>query len=238
MGIVNEALLALADHDEAIVRARHAVAHPASQAAHDEAVATLTSLAAEARGLEDSRAPLAVRAEQLEREAVSARDRAGVIAARLAASTGAGRDLAAMEVERAALAARASTLEDDQFELLEELEPLDAAVGALRERAGDAIRRRDEAASALASERAHDESALRSLEAARPALASTLDPALLARYEAASARAGGSGAARLVEGRCGGCRIAVPAAVADRLLHSADPDVVAVCDECGRLLVR
>jgi hypothetical protein len=30
----------------------------------------------------------------------------------------------------------------------------------------------------------------------------------------------------------------VPAAVADQLEHGADEDVIAVCDECGRLLVR
>jgi predicted nucleic acid-binding Zn-ribbon protein len=76
------------------------------------------------------------------------------------------------------------------------------------------------------------------LEAARPSITGALDAALLARYEAAANHAGGVGAARLVDGRCGRCRVTVPAAVADHLVRGADPDAIAVCDECGRLLVR
>ncbi|HEY8081244.1 MAG TPA: C4-type zinc ribbon domain-containing protein [Acidimicrobiales bacterium] len=235
---MNDALLALADHDEATVRARHAVTHPPSQAAHDEALAGLRALAVEVRELESVRAPLADRAAVLERDAIAARDRATVISQRLATSTGAGRELEAMEEERASLASRASQLEDDQLELLEQLEPLDAAVEGLRARATDLVARRDETERAVAGERASADEALRTLEAARPALEGALDPALRARYDKAAAHLGASGAARLVDGRCGGCRIAVPAAVADRLLHGGDADLVLACDECGRLLVR
>lgn len=160
------------------------------------------------------------------------------MAARLDEATGAGRSLEAMVHERDTLAARASQLDDELLELLEQLEPLDASDAALRHDATRVTARRDELADAVATERDHATTRLAELTAQRPALAAELDAALLARYEAIAARAGGVGAARLVDGRCGACRVTVPAATADHLEHGGDPEAIAVCDECGRLLVR
>ena len=235
---MNEALLALAELDESIVRARHDVAHPASQALLDEAAAQLDVMGAEKRALDAARAPLLEQAAALEREGTAARDRAGVIAERLDAATGGGRELSAMEEERTALAARASQLEDDELNVLEQLEPLESADVELRAKAQDAASRREAAMGAVSDERDAADAALSALLDQRQALVDALDPALRGRYDLAAKRAGGIGAARLVDGRCGGCRVSVPAAVADRLLHSASGDEIAVCDECGRLLVH
>ena len=235
---VNDALLSLADLDGAIVRARHAVGHPPALVAHDGALAELRELRTMKRELDAEREPLAARAAALEAEATSARTRAAVIAARLDEATGAGRSLEAMVHERDALAARAAQLEDELLELLEQLEPLDARDAALREDAARVATQGDDLALAVSDERARASEELDRLVADRPALAAALEPALLARYESIAARADGVGAARLVDGRCGACHVTVPAAVADRLEHGGDPDAVAVCDECGRLLVR
>lgn len=235
---MNDALLALADHDAAVVRARHDVEHPPAQAAVNAANEQLAALANDKRALDELRTPLTKRAAVLESDATAARERAAVIQRRLDAATGAGRDLEAMEEERRSLETRASGFEDDQLEALEALEPLDAADEELRERAAAIAEERDAAAARLEDELAAATAALAELVEQRAAIAAALDPALLARYEAVAARTGGSGAARLVDGRCGGCRVAVPASVADRLLHGADHDAIATCDECGRLLVR
>jgi uncharacterized protein len=235
---VNDALLALAECDESLVRARHEVTHPHSQRSLDEVNAELAELAARKLALDTEQAPLLARAGTLDTEANAARDRARQIDAKLTEATGAGRDLAAMEEERRSLADRASRLEDDQLEVLEALEPLDVTDAALREAALDATRRRDELVTTIADERSTAERHVGELSDARAGLAALVDAAVLARYEAIAARTGGSGAARLVDGRCGGCRVAVPASVADRLSHGGDADAIAVCDECGRLLVH
>jgi predicted nucleic acid-binding Zn-ribbon protein len=235
---VNDALLALAELDAGIARQRHAVAHPPTLVAQDAVLVELRELRTRKRELDAARTPLVTRAEALEAESAAARARAAVVAARLDEATGAGRSLEAMAHERDALASRASELDDELLVVLEALEPLDATDAALRGDAVRATRRRDELALAVAEERQRATSTLDELLAQRPACASALDPALLARYEAIAARAGGVGAARLEDGRCGACRVTVPAAIADRLEHGADPDAIAVCDECGRLLVR
>jgi uncharacterized protein len=235
---VRDELLALADLDGLLVRARHEAEHPASLVALRDLDAELAGLRTAKRELDVTLVPLATRAKELERAAASARERAGVIGRRLSQSTGAGRELEAMAHERDALVARASALEDEQLELLEQLEPLEAQDAALRSTFADASSRRDAAASEADAERAAAAATLEALEARRPALAEALDPAVLARYEAAARRAGGVGAARLEDGRCGRCRVTVPAALVDQLLHAADPDAFVICDECGRLLVR
>jgi uncharacterized protein len=235
---VHDQLLALADHDAELVRARHEVEHPPSMSVVRDADAELATLRAAKRELDGTLGPLAKQASSFERDATAARERATVIAARLAESTGAGRELEAMSHEHDALEARAGAIDDELYVILELLEPLEARDASLRAQFADVSSRRDAAAAAAETERADAATVLVELEAGRPRIAGAIDAALLARYEAAAARAGGVGAARLVDGRCGRCRVTVPAAVLDQLVHGHDPDAIAVCDECGRLLVR
>jgi uncharacterized protein len=235
---VNDALLALADLDAAVVRARHAVDHPPALLAHDGALAELRELRTSKRELDALHAPLARGAAKLEVDAAAARERAATIAARLDAATGADRSLEAMARERDALAARASMLDDELLEVLEALEPLEARDAQLRAEAARLAARRDALAVEVAEERDRATATLEELTAARPAVAAAVEPSLLTRYEAIAARTGDVGAARLLGGRCGACRVTVPSALADQLEHGADPDAVVVCDECGRLLVR
>jgi uncharacterized protein len=236
--VVHDQLLALADHDAELERARHEIEHPPSLSVLRDADAELATLRTAKRELDESLVPLARQAAALERDSTGARERAGVIAARLTEATGAGRELEAMSHEHDALAARASAIDDELYGVLELLEPLEARDVALRARFAEITSRREAANVAVESEREVAVAAVAQLEAARPSITGALDAALLARYEAAAIHAGGVGAARLVDGRCGRCRVTVPAAVADHLVRGPDPDAIAVCDECGRLLVR
>ena len=235
---MTDTLLALADHDEAAVRARHTVAHPPSVPAFAAATEELTSLRQRKRELDVHRTPLADRAATLERDAGQARERARSITARLDAATGAGRELEAMAHERDALLERASYLEDELLDVLVGLEPLDALDAELRAAAIDAHDRAEAASASAVRERDEADAALAALDAARPAIASEVPPALLARYEAVARRLDGVGAARLVDGRCGACRVTVPSGLVDELVHATDPTAVVACDECGRLLAR
>ncbi len=235
---MTDALLALADLDQEVLRAQHAVAHPPSAQAFDAATAALDALRTAKRELDVARTPLVERAASLERDAAAARERASAIGARLEAATGAGRELEAMAHERDVLLARAVQLEDEQLELLEALEPLDVRDAELRAAATTARDRAAAAAASAAEERADATSTLEGLDAERPSLAASVEPSLLARYDAVAARSGGVGAARLIDGRCGACRVSVPSALLDQLQHALDPAFVVPCDECGRLLAR
>jgi predicted nucleic acid-binding Zn-ribbon protein len=57
-----------------------------------------------------------------------------------------------------------------------------------------------------------------------------------ARYDVAMTRAGTSGAAQVVEGRCEGCRLALAPLDYDHFKAQA-PDTFMDCPECGRLLL-
>ena len=70
----------------------------------------------------------------------------------------------------------------------------------------------------------------------RDAAASRVEGALRARYEAALTRAGGAGAAQVLEGRCDGCRIALSPLDLDRWRHAPEGEYPE-CPSCGRLLL-
>jgi predicted nucleic acid-binding Zn-ribbon protein len=63
-------------------------------------------------------------------------------------------------------------------------------------------------------------------------------PADLTRlYDDLRRKLGGVGAARLVNGRCSGCHLTLPATELDRIRREP-PEALIRCDQCGRVLVR
>jgi predicted nucleic acid-binding Zn-ribbon protein len=59
----------------------------------------------------------------------------------------------------------------------------------------------------------------------------------MARYERLRAKLDGVAVARLEGDLCLGCHVSLPAMEVDAIRH-APPDVVAVHEDCGRILVR
>jgi len=154
-----------------------------------------------------------------------------------AAQNVAPRDLEAMDHELHQVAEFRSTLEDDELLLLEELEPLDAALAEFdeREAALDAhiaeIRARgSEAVAAI-------DAALIERRAERDRLANDVPGALLGQYEAIRKQHGAVGAARLRGDRCDGCSLSLSAVERDRVL-AMGLDEVSTCEHCGRILIR
>ncbi|MDQ3896364.1 MAG: C4-type zinc ribbon domain-containing protein [Actinomycetota bacterium] len=72
---------------------------------------------------------------------------------------------------------------------------------------------------------------------ARQASAASIPADLLSLYEQLRAHLDGVGAAPLVNGRCGGCHLALPATEVDRL-RKEPPESLVRCDQCSRILVR
>ncbi|AHH94428.1 C4-type zinc ribbon domain-containing protein [Kutzneria viridogrisea] len=233
---VQRRLLDLAEVDAELGRVNHrrrtlpelaeiSAAEQTTQAKRDALVAVETTLGDLDRD---------IRRQETEIEQVRAReDRDRKLMA--GGSVGA-KQLADLEHELATLQRRQGVLEDDQLELMERREAveadtnharaeLDKALGAL----SDAQRRRD---SALADLDSTD--AKRSAD--RELMVKQFPADLLALYERVRAQRG-IGAALLHARRCGACRIEIDR-TAMSAIKAAAADEVLRCEECGAILVR
>lgn len=149
----------------------------------------------------------------------------------------ASRDLQAIESEVRHLTQRRSELEEVELGLMEEQEPVDAALRQLSRERDEVKATAEELRAALASAEAVVEAETAEVIAARALAARGLPTDLGDHYEVLRARLGGIGAARLVGNRCEGCHLELPSKEVDRIRH-LPPGTVVTCDQCGRILVR
>ena len=174
--------------------------------------------------------------ENAKNEAERLAGRARELEATLATSTANARELTTMQRELEHLRDVLDRAEDRELEILEVLEPLEAAQQAIKERAQPGIARRTSLQDTIRALQASLDDELVSLRASREERAAQLSRDLLAQYEQSKCRAGTSGAAQVVKGRCDGCRIALSPLDVDR--WKAQPESIFMpCPECGRLLV-
>ena len=209
---------------------------PARVALGENRAAAATYEAA-AAGVSADLAPLAEKIRALEVDVASLAERRATVEARLASSTGASRDLVAMDAERQHLAERQSKFEDVELTLMEQTDPLEAKLVEIAALLAPLEEEARTIESTLAEEEAELDSVIAARREERAAAATGVDASLLARYDKIGSKLGGVGAARLVDGRCGGCHLALAAAELDDLRRLA-PDEVGTCDQCGRILLR
>ncbi|MBB5156150.1 zinc ribbon domain-containing protein [Saccharopolyspora phatthalungensis] len=154
----------------------------------------------------------------------------------LMAAGAAAKQLEDLEHELQTLARRQGILEDEQLEVMEQREALEAnvtksreAVAAAEERLAEIQSRRDEALTDL-------ETAEARRKGERDVIAKALPENLAALYERIRAQRGV--AAGLLQGaRCGACRIELDRTALNEVREAAADDVVR-CEECGAILVR
>ena len=233
-----DTLLVVQEHDTALDRLRHRRATLPERA-------ELARVGDELAALERSRAEVAAEIDRvakgqkkLEDELASVEAKVAEIQARLySGAVTIPRELQAMQAEVDSLRKRCSTLEDGVLEAMTEREPLDAEVARLDARRAelDAEGGRLRAAAAEV-EVAIDADVARESEA-RAAAAAQVPPDLAKLYEDLRSKLAGVGAAKLVNGRCSGCHLTLPATELDRIRREP-PDAVIRCDQCGRILVR
>jgi uncharacterized protein len=214
-----------------------------AQKTHLPESAELTTLESELRQLlgelkvaEARLAPVKTAYDEVSRESKRLKDRAGDLDATLTASTAHARELTALQGELAHVRSLLSESEDRELDLLLQVEPLEDEVASIKRRAQPGVLKRSELTEAIAQLRSSLDDELVALKEARAETATTLPATLLARYEAALAHAGTSGAAQVVEGRCDGCRLALSPLDYDRF-KSLPLDKFMDCPECGRLLI-
>lgn len=150
----------------------------------------------------------------------------------------AAKELQALQDEIESLTRRQRSLEDDELDIMEAREPVDAMKSEQLERRGVAASRLAEVAEVLATEEAEVDGELAAVLAAREEAVSTIDDeALLREYQRSRTQLGGVAIAKLVGSTCGGCHLMLSAVELDKI-RKLPSDARVTCEECGRLLVR
>jgi uncharacterized protein len=144
------------------------------------------------------------------------------------------RELKAVEAEIDTTERRISDHEEQLLEVLEEVETLEGVVQgieqaqqAVRQRVEELTVERDTSAKELIAQQAE-------LGANRDQQVAGIAPELLARYEQAAERAGGTGVGKLVDNACSACRVQMSRADVGEL-YAGPP--LTTCPQCRRLLV-
>ena len=198
-------------HDTEADQLRHRLNALPERARLDAKLAEIAALEAQVADLSERRGAIGRDLKRLEDEvAVVEARRAETDAKLYGGAVNAARELQALQDELASLKRRQTSLEDDELELMEAAEPLDADLARLAAEQAAA----DEEATALTAALAEAETSvsadLQRALAAREAGVEGIDDALLAEYGCAWL---GIAVAPLVGTSCGGCHLSCPRSV-------------------------
>lgn len=231
-------LLELQQLDTAIDQLAYRRSHgdPVTRVATIEA--SLAEHAKSEQVIKAERDELSARLDALEHEAVAAQTKAEKISAALYdGSVSAIKDLEALQHELEMLKQRQRGFEDEELELMEAAEPVDAQLADSAHLGAELSADLESARLALTVFEAEIDSETDKLSIQRDPLISRIPPEVIAEYEAIRARLG-QGAARLAAGgKCEGCHLALPSAEYSEIKRQPG-DAVIHCPECGRILVR
>jgi uncharacterized protein len=231
-------LLEVQQHDTAVDQLRHRRATLPDRAQLAEVEGQLRTLETRSSEVRKARDEYGSRQATLEQQIEAARSRRSALEKRLyGGQVAAARDLQAMNEEVRHLGRHISDLEDREIEVMEALEPLDDELRSAEDRRAALDDESARLRSAIAGSEVALDAQIAEQSAARAEVAQTVRADLLARYEQLRTKLGGTGAAQLTGGSCGGCHLALPAMELDRI-RKAPPDAVITCDQCGRILVR
>ncbi len=233
-----DALLSVQEHDTNLDQLAHRLAHLPMESELAKVMGALAQLDASTTEVQERRHDLGRDQQRLEDEISSLGDKATQHDKALySGSVTNPRELQAMQDEIAALRRRISQLEDQELELMEQIEPLDAELARAAATNVDLDDRATMLRGQIAEEQVAIEADQQRVREERSALAATIEPDLLAEYDTVRPQSGGIAIARLVGGSCGGCHLSLSAVEVDRL-KKLSPEAPAHCEECGRLLAR
>jgi predicted nucleic acid-binding Zn-ribbon protein len=233
-----EDLLVVQEHDSAADRLRHKLDTLPEKTRLAEVDQTLAAIDTSMDDVGRRRDDVVRRQQRHEDELASVEAKIGEVDKRLYSGTvTVPRELQAMQADVASLKRHRSEIEDQVLEAMQDREPLDGEVATLEQQRSSLEQEADELRQAIVDQTKEIEAELATELEARSAAAAGIPTDLLSQYERLRTQQGGIGAARLVGNRCSGCHLTLPATELDRLRHET-PDVVVLCDQCGRILVR
>ena len=231
-------LLSVQDHDTRIDQLRHRL----------DTLPERAALATRQQGrkrIDDQRETLQMRQLELRRklkrnedELDALEDRAKREHDRLYSGEVTGtRELLTLQEEVDGLRSRCSGMESDALELMEAIEGIESDVVTLGFSLDAADAEVVSAQQQLTEAEATVQAEIDQESAARSTEAADIPEAALASYEVLRSRMGGVAVARLRNGTCEGCHLALSAMELDRI-RQASADELCHCEECGRILVR
>jgi uncharacterized protein len=233
-----ESLLAVQGHDTKADQLAH---RAETLPARDELAAVADQIAAVERSLatvETRRNELTRSQQRLEDEVASLTERANQAEKQLySGAVTAPRELQALQDDVASIRRRIGQIEDDELEIMELTEPVDAERAQLmaeKDRLEGESRR---ITAELAEAEAEIEAELTVVRKQRAEAATAVPDDLWPEYDRLRAQLGGVAIARLAGTTCQGCHLALAAVEVDRIRKLGVDDPVH-CEECGRLLVR
>ncbi|HET7312304.1 MAG TPA: C4-type zinc ribbon domain-containing protein [Mycobacteriales bacterium] len=204
----------------------------------EEAEARLTRLADDVVLVETEDSDLGREQSKLEGDIDQVRTRMQRDQQRLdTGQVGSPRELENLQHEIESLKKRQSDLEDEELEIMEKREAVQARLAELKTEQQqvaaaltDAEQRRDTALAEIGAE-------TEKTQAQRAETVAGLPDDLVALYEKVRTSSSGVGAAALHQGRCEGCHLQLNTTDINRI-READEDEVLRCEECRRILVR
>ena len=142
------------------------------------------------------------------------------------------KDLVNLQHQASQLKAQVTEEEDKALEIMDHVEKTQKQIAEGSARVQELDRQWQITTERLTAERAALQDDLRSAEERRHGVARTIDADHLRIYEAIRARKQGQAVAKIEQGRCQGCRIAVPVSE----LTQARAGELVQCSSCGRVL--
>lgn len=231
-------LLSVQDLDTRLRQIDHRLAQLPERAERDAIDAELARVRSEIEAAEAAKHDLVRAQKRIEDEIALIAEKVAAEEAKLygEGSTDPGH-LQDLQAEITGLKRKISALEDDELDLMEQVEPIDATLVALADERAELDRRAEQANVALAEAEGTLGTDRDAAEDERRRLVGEIDETMVARYDKVRASLGGIAVAALEHGSCGACHIKLSAVEYDRVQHlPADAEIE--CEECGRFLVR
>lgn len=233
-----ERLLVVQHHDTETDQLRHRLSALPERARLEAKLAEIAQIEAQTATLAERRDAINRDLARLEAEVATVEARRAETDGKLyGGAVSAPRELHALQDELASLKRRQSSLEDDELELMEQAEPIDADLARLADQHAAADEEATTMTAALAEVEATIAADLERVQAERAEAVAGVDAALLGDYERLRHQRGGVAVARLEGSTCGGCHLILSAVEVDHIRRTPAGAMVH-CEECGRILVH
>jgi uncharacterized protein len=155
---------------------------------------------------------------------------------RLNAGQGTPKELEQLQHELKSLGARRSELEEIELEVMLRADEIKARINDLKIKEAELVGKVAEALTLKNSALANLDSDLNSANKERAELSTQIDKSLIDLYEKIRSN-GVVAAARIINGQCGGCNLAINSGDLTKILALPEEEV-ARCEECRCILVR
>jgi uncharacterized protein len=233
-----ESLLVVQGHDTRADQLTHRLGTLPERAKLVEVGTQVAELDGRLAAVEERRGELSRSQQRLEDEVASLTERANQAEKQLySGAVSNPRELQALQDDIASIRRRIGQIEDQELEIMELSEPVDAELATLQAERERLAGETQQVTAALAEAEAAIEVDLAEARDERAAAAASVPEDLWPEYDELRSQLGGVAIARLVGATCQGCHLALSAVEVDRI-RKLSPEEKVHCEECGRLLVR